>query len=140
MNEQDTYGKSGLNQCMNSLHPEPPKSKKKKGLKLRIRVGLKLRIRVVVQKPKKRTFNFPTVTVPGTPEEEKDTHEVQTQESKKKKGIDDDLDLYYKVYNRYKPEAGGSNVESAARSTALEVEYQYLLMKKNTGKNDVEWT
>jgi hypothetical protein len=30
-NEQDTYGKSILYQCMNALHPEPSKSKKKKG-------------------------------------------------------------------------------------------------------------
>jgi hypothetical protein len=99
---------------------------------------LKLRIRVAVQKPKRRKLNFPMVTVPGTPEEENDTHEVQTQESKKEKGIDDNLDLYYKVYNRYIPEAGKSNAESAARSTALEVEYQYLLMKKNTGRENVK--
>ncbi len=63
---------------------------------------------------------------------------MQTKESKKKKSIDDDLDLYYKVYNRYKPEAGESNAESAARSTALEAEYQYLLMKKNTGRENVK--
>jgi hypothetical protein len=71
---------------MNSIHPEPPKPKKKKGLKLRIRVA--------VQRPKRRKLNFPPVTVPGTPEEE----------TKKEEGIDDDLDLYYKVYSRYKPE------------------------------------
>ncbi len=75
---------------------------------------------------------------PKTPEEEKDTHEVQTLETKKKKGIDDDLDLYYKLYNRYKPEAGESNAESAARSTVLEAEYLYLLMKKNTGRENVK--
>ncbi len=76
--------------------------------------------------------------MPGTPEEDNNTHEVQTQEPKKKKGIDDDLDLYYKVCNRYKPEAGEPNAESAARSTALEAEYQYLLMKKNTGRENVK--
>jgi hypothetical protein len=130
MGEQDTYGKSIMHQCMNALHTEPPKPEKKKGLKLRIKVA--------VQKTKRRKLNFPTITVPGTPEKEKGTHEVQTQESKKKKGIDDDLDLYYKVYNRYKPEAGESNAESAARSTALEAEYQYLLMKKNTGRENVK--
>jgi hypothetical protein len=129
-NKQDTYGMSILYQCMNVLHRAPPKSKNKEGLKLRIRVA--------IQKPKRRKLNYPTVTVPGTPEEEKDTHEVQTIENNKKKGIDDDLDLYYKVYNRYKPEAGESNAESAARSTALEAEYQYLLMKKNTGRENVE--
>jgi hypothetical protein len=129
MNEQHTYGRSTLHQCMNALHqPTEPKKKKR----------LELRIKVAVQKPKRRKLNFPTVTVPGTPEEEKDTHEVRTKESKKKKSIDDDLDLYYKVYNRYKPEAEESNAESAARSTALEAEHQYLLMKKNTGRENVK--
>jgi hypothetical protein len=83
---------------MNTLHPVPPKSKKKEGLKSRIRVA--------IQKPKRRRLKYPMVTVAGTPEEENDTHEVQTLETKKKRGIDDDLDLYYKVYNRYKPEGG----------------------------------
>jgi hypothetical protein len=85
---------------MNTLH-QPPKPKKKKGLKLRIKVA--------VQQPKRRKLNFPTITVPGTPEEQKDMHEEQTQETEKQKGIDDDLNLYYKVYNRYRPEAGESN-------------------------------
>jgi hypothetical protein len=70
---------------VNAFH-QPPKAKKEKGLKLRIKVA--------VQKPKRRKLNFPTVTVPGTPEEQKDTHEVQTQETKKQKGIEDDLNLY----------------------------------------------
>jgi hypothetical protein len=118
-------------QCANALRTEPPKSRKKKGLKLRIKVA--------VQKPKRRKLNFPTVMVPGTPEEQKDTHEVQTQETEKQKGIEDDLNLYYKVYNRYKPEAGESNAESAARSTTLEAEYQYLLAKKNTGRENVKY-
>jgi hypothetical protein len=101
---------------------EPPKPKKKKGLKLRIRVA--------VQRPKRRRLNFPTVTILGTPEGETITKEVQAKESKKEEGIGDDLDLYYKVYNRYKPEAGESNAESVARTTAFEAEYQYLLVKK----------
>ncbi len=95
---------------MNSIHPEPPKPKKKKGLKLKIRVA--------VQRPKRRKLKFPTVTVPGTPEGETTIQEVQAKESKKEEGIDDDLDLYYKVYSRYKPEAGESNAESAARTAA----------------------
>ena len=52
----------------------------------------------------------------GTPEGETITKEVQAKESKKEEGIGDDLELYYKVYNRYKPEAGESNAESAARN------------------------
>ena len=131
MDNQGAYHeKSTLHQCMNALRPEPPKPKKKKGLKLRIRVA--------VQKPKKRKLNFPTVTVPGTTEGETTAQEVQAQEPKEEKGIDDDLDLYYKVYNRYKPEVGESNAESAARTTALEAEYQYLLMKKNAGRENVK--
>jgi hypothetical protein len=124
MNDQGTYhGGSTLHQCMNSFRLEPPKPKKKKGLKLRIRVA--------VQRPKRRKLNFPTVTVPGTPEEETITQEVQAKESKREEGIHDDLDLYYKVYNRYKPEGRESNAESAARTTAFEAEYQYLLVKKH---------
>jgi hypothetical protein len=131
LNEQNTYKKSIMHQCMNALRTEPPNPRKKKGLKLRIKVA--------VQKPKRRKLNFPTVTVHGTPEEQKDTHEVQTQETEKQKDIDDDLNLYYKVYNRYRPEAGESNAESAVRSTALEAEYnQYLPMKKNTGRENVK--
>jgi hypothetical protein len=129
-NEKDTYEKSIMHQYMNALQAGPPKPKKKKDMRLRIKVA--------VQKPKRRKLSFPTVTVSGTPEEEKDTHEVQTQELKKEESIDDDLDLYYKVYNRYKPEPGESNAESAARSTALEAEYQYLIIKKNAGRENVK--
>jgi hypothetical protein len=131
LNNQDTYhGGSDLHQCMNSIHTQPPKPQKKKGLKLRIRVA--------VQRPKRRRLNFPTVTIPGTPEGETITKEVRAKESKKEEGIGDDLDLYYKVYNRYKPEAGESNAESVARTTAFEAEYQYLLVKKNKKQEEEE--
>jgi hypothetical protein len=50
---------------------------------------------------------------------------------------DNDLSLYYKVFNRYKPEVGESNAESVARTTALEAEYNYLLMKQRTKTNKV---
>jgi hypothetical protein len=132
MNDQGTYhGGSTLHQCMNSIRPEPPKPKKKKGLKLRIRVAVQRPKRRKLKRPKRRKLNFSTVTVPGTPEGETTTQEVRAKESKKEEGISDDLDLYYKVYSRYKSEAGESNAESAAKTTAFEAEYQYLLVKKN---------
>ncbi len=49
-------------------------------------------------------------------------------------GIDEDLAIYYKVFNGHKPEFGESNAESAARTTAIEAEYRYLLMKKTKEK------
>ncbi len=70
------------------------------------------------------------ITVPGTPEQHAPT--TQEHDQKRQQDKDADLNLYYKVFRRYRPEVGESNAESVARTTALEAEYQYLLMKGRT--------
>ena len=41
-----------------------------------------------------------------------------------------DLDLYYSVYNRYRPEIDESNAESADRFINIETEYLHLRQHK----------
>jgi hypothetical protein len=36
---------------------------------------------------------------------------------------EEDLDLYYKIYAKFKPEMGESNAISVARTDAIEAEY-----------------
>jgi hypothetical protein len=42
----------------------------------------------------------------------------------------EDIDLYYKVLSRYKPEPGESNAESAFRHQSIDDEYQQLRREK----------
>jgi hypothetical protein len=63
---------------------------------------------------------YSPITVPGTPENKQYTNEFETAEDKQ----DEYLDLYYKIYARYKPEMGESNAESVERTDAIEAEYE----------------
>ncbi len=72
------------------------------------------------------------ITVKGTPDRDEHT---KTEDDHVQQHLDNDLSLYYKVFNRYKPEVGESNAESVARTTAFEAEYNYLLMKRRTKTN-----
>jgi hypothetical protein len=46
---------------------------------------------------------------------------------------EEDLDLYYKIYAKFKPEMGESNAESVARTDAVEAEYR---LRKNLKKGN----
>jgi hypothetical protein len=74
--------------------------------------------------------------VPGTPEDiYPQSPQISLLRKNTEERINEDLAIYYKVVNRNKTEFGESNAESAARNTALEAEYRYLLMKKKTKEN-----
>jgi hypothetical protein len=47
---------------------------------------------------------FSPITVPGTPENQLSTHKFEAVENNHK----EDLDLYYRIYEKYKPEMGES--------------------------------
>jgi hypothetical protein len=63
----------------------------------------------------KRKRYFSPITVPGTPP---DTHIPDATPTD-----EDDLHLYYSICNRYRPEMGESNAESAERHLHIETEY-----------------
>ncbi len=67
------------------------------------------------------------ITVKGTPDRDEHT---KTEDDRVQQNLDTDLSLYYKVYNRFKPEFGESNAESVARTAAFEAEYQYRLLRR----------
>ncbi len=113
--------KEVLRQCMNALGSPTETMPKKRRMQIKIRVAVRR-----TQRKKKDNNVFPTV-VPGTLEQ---LDQNKTDKDQQGQSKDEDLTLYYKVFNRYKPEAGESNAESTARTAALEAEYQYLLMKK----------
>ena len=81
------------------------------------------------------------ITVKGTPDRDEHT---KTEDDRVQQHLDTDLSLYYKVYNRFKPEFGESNAESVARTAAFEAEYQYRLLKTKTksieSKQERNWT
>ena len=112
-----------LRQCMNAIIDSTKTTPKKRKMQIQIRVAVQRK-----QKKKKDKNVFPIV-VPGTPDQ---PEQNKTERAQQGQNQDEDLTLYYKVFNRYRPEAGESNAESAARTAALEAEYQYLLMKKKT--------
>ncbi len=76
---------------------------------------------------------FSPITVPGTPENQQYKNKFGIAEEKQ----DEDLDLYYKIYARYKPEMGESNAESVERTDAIEAEYKLRMnLKKADGKEE----
>jgi hypothetical protein len=131
MNGQGTTYHEGqtLNQCMNSLQSIPPKRKRR---------SVKMKVRVAIQQsqPRREKSSFTPITIPGTPEEDinPQSPEISLSRTNTEERIDEDLTIYYKVVNRHKPEFGESNAESAARTTAIEAEYRYLLVKKTKEK------
>ena len=68
---------------------------------------------------------YSPITIPGTPENQ--MHENKFEKDKQ----DEDLDLYYKIYAKHKPEFGESNAESVDRTEAIEAEY---VLQRNLGK------
>ncbi len=60
--------------------------------------------------------SFSPITVPGTPENQLSTQRSETVEDNQ----EEDLDLYYKIYAKFKPEMGESNAESVSRADAIE--------------------
>ena len=95
-------------------------------------------VRVAIQQgqPRRAKSGFTPITVPGTPDEDinPQSPEISLSITNTEEGIDEDLSIYYKVFNRHKPEVGESNAESAARNETIEAKYKYLLMKKTREK------
>ncbi len=116
-----TYQTSAVfDQCMNAMTSTPETTPhRKKGAKMKARIVFRTTRRTRMK------VTVSPITVKGTPD----------QPEHAKTGEEDDISLYYTVFNRYKPEAGESNAESAARTTAFEAEYQYLLTKRTTKTN-----
>jgi hypothetical protein len=116
-----TYPEGGvLVQCMNAIRsPNRDTRKTKRMLKLPIHSKLAKRSRPA----------FSPIAVPGTPENQQYKNKFETAEEKQ----DEDLDLYYKFYAKYKPEMGESNAESVERTDAIETEYK---LRKDLRKTD----
>ncbi len=84
-------------QCMNAIRsPNRPKINK------RVQVTVKTRPTI------KRTRKFSPIKIPGTPPE-------QTRAAEETDSELEDLNLFFSISNRFKPEMGESNAESAAR-------------------------
>ena len=115
---------SVLTQCMNAIRsPNRKKVETKRMLKLPIHSRLAKRARPT----------FSPITVPGTPENQLSTQMSEAIEGKQ----EEDLDLYYKIYAKFKPEMGESNAESVARTDAFEAEYRLRKgLKKENRKEE----
>jgi hypothetical protein len=109
-----------LVQCMNAIRsPNRRITETKRVLKLPIHSKLAKRPRPA----------FSPITVPGTPENQISTQRSEAVEDNQ----EEDLDLYYKIYAKFKPEMGESNAESVSRADAIDEEYQ---LQKNLKKAD----
>jgi hypothetical protein len=103
-------------QCMNAIRsPNRPKINK------RVQVTLKARTTV------KRTRKFSPLKIPGTPPDQAGEAEEPDSEL-------EDLELFYSITNRFRPEMGESNAESAARHADIEEEYQKLRKQRSKVK------
>ncbi len=78
----------------------------------------KIKINIHSSLTKRTRSIYSAITVPGTPENQKFDNKFEMAEQKQ----DEDLDLYYKIYAKYKPELGESNAESVERTAAFESE------------------
>jgi hypothetical protein len=81
--------------------------------KINKRVQVTLKARTTV----KRTRKFSPIKIPGTPPEQAGEAEETDSEL-------EDLELFFSITNRFQPEMGESNAESAARHAEIEEEYQ----------------
>jgi hypothetical protein len=88
---------------------------------------LRLNIHSSLAKRQRSTSIYSPITVPGTPENQQCKNKFEIAEEKQ----EEDLDLYHKIYTKYKPEMGESNAESAERADAIEAEYE---LRKNLTK------
>jgi hypothetical protein len=101
---------------------------------------------------KRSRLTFSPITIPGTPENQSSTVTYSTKaltltantvdspyrnESNEQADVGmveeiTDIDLYYKIFNRYKkPDVDESNAESAARHQAISTEYRRLKQNNN---------
>ena len=111
---------SVLTQCVNAIHsPNRKITKTKRVLKLPIHSRLAKRTRPT----------FSPITIPGTPEKQPSTQRSEAVEDNQ----EEDLELYYKICAKFKPEMGESNAESVERTDAIEAEYQ---LRNNLKKAD----
>jgi hypothetical protein len=115
-----------LKQCMNSLQPTKHKLS-----------PVKTSPRANLTKRTKHAFS--PITIPGTPETPVTEDCLTDIASSSSTGLgyiapndndtDDelgDIDLYYKAFNKHRPEPGESNAEAMTRHQAIEDDYQHL--------------
>ncbi len=77
----------------------------------------------------KRKKYFSPITIPGThPERRTPDNDFTTQTTSEIE--DEDLQLYYSICNRFRPEIGESNAESADRHLNTETRYNKLRKQK----------
>jgi hypothetical protein len=120
-----------LTQCVNMFDSPPrttPPVKRRRTLKVRLQthVNNRLRPRTSRQYPKP-----PTQTIPGTPniEPEQESTQMTKRETKPEHTTEqvEDVELYYRVFNMFRPEQGESNAESAERTLQINKEYALRL-------------
>ncbi len=98
---------------------------------------------------KKSRISFSSIIIPGTPEKRIPSlpeEPISTSSATNKWSYDDhdekdnkelqDLDLYYKVFNKHRPEPDESNAEAAERHQAIEDDYKKLLARKKREERD----
>ncbi len=102
--------RSPLQQCMNAIR-SPNRTKTK--------------LKEEIESTHKRKRCFSPITIPGTsPERRTQDNDFALHTTSETE--EDDLNLYYSIYNRYRPDIDESNAESAARYLNIETEYRKL--------------
>jgi hypothetical protein len=83
----------------------------------------------------KRKRYFSPITIPGTPTE---SHIPNDDTASKTE--EEDLNLYYSIYNRYRPHIDESNAESADRLLTIETEYLKLRKQRQKQRTVTHFT
>ncbi len=98
-----------------------PPAKRKRPVTIRLKTSLSDRLkRGAIQHTQ-----HPNQTVPGTPDPETKSRSPDTTE---------DIELYYRVFNNFRPEQGESNAESADRTMKINKEYALRLKRQRDQK------
>jgi hypothetical protein len=123
-----------LKQCVTVFESPPrttPPVKRRRTLKVRLQTHINNRLR---PRPSRQHPNPPTQTIPGTPdiEPEQASTQMTNRETKQEHATEqvEDVELYYRVFNMFRPEQGESNAESAERTLQINKEYALRLKRQ----------
>jgi hypothetical protein len=124
-----------LTQCVTVFESPPratPPVKRRRTLRVRLQPHItnRLRPRTSRQHPKP-----PTQKIPGTPNIEPEQASTQTTTSRETTPEQtteqvEDVKLYYRVFNMFRPEQGESNAESTERTLQINKEYALRLKRQ----------
>jgi hypothetical protein len=128
-----------LRQCMNGLDVNQrmtPPTKRSRTLFVRLKTRVTIRTKrracskhLTILGTPDTTPKKPIITDPKIESTDKPNGKPNQEMTKTTKNVED-IDLYYRIFDRFRPEQGESNAESAARHDMITAEYNLRVKQK----------